>query len=49
MTGGEDAGSDVTGSCFSEAESRAGVLMIQYDGETYLVTVRNHAHGILNH
>ena len=49
MTGGEDAGSDVTGSCFSEAESRAGVLMIQYDGERYLVTVRSHAHCILNH
>ena len=45
---GEDADSDFTG-CFSKVESRAGVLMIQYDGERYLVTVRNHAHGILNH
>ena len=49
MTGGEDAGSDVTGSCFSEAESRAGVLMIQYDSEMYLVTLRNHAYCIHNH
>ena len=47
--GGEDAGSDVTGGCYSKAEPRAGVLMIQYDGERYLVTVRIHAHGILNH
>ncbi len=47
--GGEDAGSDVTGGCFSEAESRAGVLMIQYDGERNLVTVRSQAYCILNH
>ena len=46
---GEDADSDFTGCCFSKVESRAGVLMIQYDGERYLVTVRIHAHGILNH
>ena len=47
--GGEVADSDFTGGCFSKAESRAGVLMIQYDGERYLVTVRSHAHCILNH
>ena len=27
--GGEDAGSDFTGGCFSKSESRAGVLLIQ--------------------
>ena len=38
--GGEAADSDFIGCCFSKVESRAGVLMIQYDGERYLVSAQ---------
>jgi hypothetical protein len=46
---GGGRGSDVTGGCYSKAEPRAGVLMIQYDGERNLVTVRSQAYCIHNH
>ena len=46
--GGEDADSDFTG-CFSKVESRAGVLMIQYDGERYLVSAQPRPIALFDH